>query len=109
MHIKKKISFDFDGTLNNDDVQNFVLDIIDKYDVYIITSRVSNNEFAKNWNNDLFLTADYLGIKKENIIFLELSDKYDFFKDNEDFIYHLDDMEDEIKNINLNKNVKGIL
>lgn len=105
--IMGKISVDFDNTLSQQEVQDFVKNLIENgFVVYIITSRV-DNKFAKerNWwwvekqNRELFDVADSLGIDKDNIIFTQYIDKVEFIED-KDFILHLDDDMDEIDLIN---------
>ena len=89
-----KISFDFDGTLALSYVQEYAKTLIKKgIDVHIVTSRVSD---IPEWNDDLFKVADNLGIKKENIHFTEGNPKVNFFINNSEFIWHLDDDYSEI-------------
>ena len=93
-----KVSFDFDSTLDRPVVQDYAKSLIqDNIEVWIVTSRMS--KVNTDWNKDLFLVADKLGILKENIVFTEMSDKFEFFKD-KDFIWHLDDDWVELNLIN---------
>jgi len=114
-----KVSFDFDGTLSaSNDVREYAKLLVDSgYDVYIITRRFDSidkytEELIKEWNiqdvnlehNFLFKVADDLGIKKENIKFLNLSPKFKFFSENKDFAFHLDNDLSECLEINNNSN-----
>jgi restriction endonuclease Mrr len=45
MYKKYKISFDFDSTLDREDVQEFAKELVEKgHDVWITTSRFSNDD-----------------------------------------------------------------
>ena len=102
----KKVSFDFDDTLTNYDVQVFARVLVNKgYEVYIVTSRYNTEDALKNgwhWtkaqNEQLFEIADNIGIKRENIIFTNFEDKITYLKD-KNFIFHLDDSADELMRI----------
>jgi hypothetical protein len=107
-----KISFDYDNTLIYLCIQEFAKELVDKgLNVHIVTSRPSSGGLG--WNNDeLFEVADTIGIKKENIHFTEYCWKYKFFnrEGNEDFVFHLDDDDSEVDEINeKTRYVKGIL
>jgi hypothetical protein len=74
----KKISIDFDDTLS----ERYVTALMDKFEVHIVTSRLSNERAPSNsWNDDLFLVADNLAIPRDNIHFCNLHPKYEFFID----------------------------
>lgn len=104
-----KISFDFDSTLDKKYIQEYAKLLINKgYDIWIVTSRNSNEKMDNNsYNEDLFKVADSVGIKKENIIFTCMEDKYKFFK-NKDFLIHLDDDWIELNLINKYTKTRGI-
>ena len=114
----KKISFDFDSTLDTEYIQKYAHELmLQGYDIHIVTSRPEN--WAQSWtlsgnkyilwnNNDLREVAKSLGIKDENIHFTGYDNKYKFFE-NEDFIFHLDDDWSEIDEINSFTKTKGIL
>jgi len=116
MKIRKKVSFDFDGTLDNKHVQEYAKELIKQnMEVHIVTSRyedITNYEFKVPINSqqhaDLYLIADKLNIPNSNIHFTNMSDKYLFFIKNEDFLFHLDDDYIESKLINQNTNVKAV-
>lgn len=105
----KKVSFDYDGVLDRADVVLYVKMLIERgVDVYICTSRLSNNDApSKKWNNDLYKIIKILGINKNNVIFCDKIDKYKFFK-NKDFLFHVDDSFDEVELINSYTNTVGV-
>lgn len=101
---KNKVSFDFDGTLSKEKVQNYARKLISLgFDVHITTTRIDFGYGAKFDNSDLFKVADRLGIKRENIFFTCARYKCNFLNDN--FLFHLDDDEYEIAKIT---NIKAI-
>jgi hypothetical protein len=99
----KKISLDFDYTLSRKDVQEFAKKLVNlDFDVWIVTSRFSNEEASKkNWswieknNKELYDVADSCGIKKDNIVFTHMIDKIEYLK-GKNFTIHLDDNIDEL-------------
>lgn len=98
-----KVSFDFDEVFEYKPIQNLVVKLIEQgIDVHIVTGRSVNTN-----NDDLFLISDKF-IKREKVHFTNESSKYTFFKNNKDFIFHLDDDESEMKEINKYTNVIGI-
>ena len=111
-----KVTFDFDGTLSNPEVQEFAKNLVNiGLDVWIITARVDNEIAIENgwhWivrqNKRVFEISEKCGIKSENIIFTSMYDKIEFIEGNE-FIFHLDDDNYEIELINNNSdNCVGI-
>lgn len=112
----KKMSFDFDDTLSRKSVQKFAKEFIDRgFEIHIVTSRYVDTSRYENtdWqitnNKDLFRVVDHLGIPRENIHFMNMESKDGFFKENPDFLFHLDDNSEEITKINKNTDVPGIL
>jgi hypothetical protein len=77
-------SFDFDGTLNCLFVQEYVLSLTD-VEILICTSRLETDD-----NSDLFEISDKLNIKRSNIIFTNMNDKYLYLKD-KNILAHVDD------------------
>ena len=105
----KKVSFDFDDTLSYELVQDYAKSLIEQdIEVHIVTSRYEDpSRYAWSCNHDdLFKVAKDLGLDKEHIHFTNFTDKWNFFKINEDFIWHLDDNMDEI--ITIDKFTKTI-
>lgn len=104
-----KVSFDFDGTLSRTTVQEYALELINRgIDVWICTSRLSpENAPNKEWNDDLFLVADKLGIKRENIIFCNYANKSESLN-GKGFLWHIDDDNIELSFIKTDTDVKPI-
>lgn len=108
----KKVSFDFDSTLSRYDVQKFTSELINLgFDVWVVTSRFSNEVGKKNnwpWiiknNQELYDVCKDLGIPSENIVFTNMIDKIDFLKD-KGFLFHLDDDELELEFIEESKDL----
>jgi len=107
--MSKKVSYDFDDTLSNGMVQHHAKLMKKKgYELFIVTSRLSDEEIMRrrnvsetNWNNDLYFVAKHLEIPKTNLVFCSYGPKYEFFWDgNDDFLFHLDDDLDEVDGIN---------
>lgn len=93
-----KVSFDFDSTLDTQQMQDLCRKFIELgSDVFVTTSRskVFNGKVLPN--EDLFKITDALGIKRENITFTAHQDKYDFVKE---YDLHFDDDMHEIYLIN---------
>ena len=114
----KKISFDFDSTLDNQHIQEYASHLMSLgYEIHIVTSRPSrwgqqwkvNGKAYTIWDNDdLYHIAEILNINRENIHFMGYDNKYKFFE-NEDFIFHLDDDYTEVDEINEHTKTKGIV
>lgn len=102
----KKVSFDFDGTLSRNDIQEYAKELLDRgIDVWICTSRTSpKDSINENWNDDLFLIADKLGIKRENIIFTSYANKSEHLN-NKGFSWHIDDDNIELSFIRTDTNI----
>lgn len=111
MNLKKnKVSFDFDDTLDDGRVQHVAKALIKLgYDIWITTSRMSDDMApSEGWNNDLFFVAfDILDIEEDRIIFTSYEDKYSKMHEH-NFLFHLDDDQDEIVMINNNTDTVGI-
>ena len=99
--MKKKVSFDFDDTLSYEEVQDYARSLIEQeIEVHIVTSRyedITRYPFTvTNGHGDIFKVAEDLGITRDNIHFTNMENKYHFFERNPDFIWHLDNDEQEI-------------
>jgi len=104
----KKVSFDFDNTLDFDIVQDFALSLIkDGIDVWIHSARFEESDIRPKWNDDIFKVVDKLGIPRHNIILTGMFDKY-IFLENENFIWHLDDKKLECNAITERTNTIGV-
>ncbi len=109
-----KVSFDFDSTLDHLSIEKYAKELVERgIEVWIVTSRFGDetkyqNFFSTNTpvnvtNNDLFETADRVGIPRERIHFTDMDDKWKWLKD-KDFIWHIDD--DWVENRLILKNTK---
>lgn len=93
-----KVSFDFDNTLDTEQIQK----LCKKYiklgaDVFITTSRAEKFDGKTLPHEDLYQLTETLGIKKENITFTTYRDKYEFVKDMD---IHIDDDIEQVFLIN---------
>ena len=106
-----KVSFDFDDTLDQKEVQNVAKALIKRgREVHIVTSRLTDEQApSRNWNRDLWAVANSLGIIEENVHFTSHYPKYKFFKKYPDFAFHIDDEYTEIVDIDRETEVFGIL
>ena len=104
-----KVSFDFDGVLDREDVQKYARSLVDNgFEVWICTSRLRDKDSPNSmWNEDIYKVANYIGIDKNHIKFCGLADKYKFFM-KKDFVFHLDDDLEEVNLINKYTNTIGI-
>lgn len=119
---KIKVSFDFDKTLGCKEVQEFAKSLIDMgVEVWIVTRRYdcidkySPLELIQ-WgitnlvkeHQDLFDIAYELGIPTERIVFMNNKSKTEFFIENQDFLWHLDDNYGELTEIIATTNIAGV-
>lgn len=103
-----KVSFDFDGCLDIDVIGDYAKELVERgVDVWVVTARVDNMYGSPNWNDDLFDRVSKLGISLTKIVFTNMQKKEYYFKDS-DFIWHLDDDWQAVKEINSNTTVKAI-
>jgi hypothetical protein len=108
--IMKKVSFDFDSTLDRPDVQRFAKELVSQgQDVWVVTSRVATESaLLKGWhwigrqNEQLYMVAEDCGIPRDKIVFTEYVDKIEFLK-GKGFTFHLDDDEVELELISLSE------
>lgn len=107
MDFNNNISFDFDGTLDTKAGNLYVLDLMKRgFNVWIVTSRSAMNITNMREVIDF---ADGIGISRQNIIFTSGKDKSSFFRNNDFFLFHLDDDSIEVNEINeLNLKTKAI-
>lgn len=107
----KKISFDWDSTLNKytylQQICKMMIDNPDTYEVFICTSRLENPPITASYTNiDIFDFIERFKIKRENVIFTNGLDKYTFL---ESFERHYDDDIVEIELLRENTKCDGIL
>ena len=102
-----KISFDFDSTLDQIPMQKLASGFMEMgAEVFITTSRGTEMYGGiKLDNTDVFQLADKLGIKRENIIFTNYDDKFNYVKD---MSIHFDDDYEQIFHINEHPLCKAI-
>lgn len=104
MERTNKISFDFDSTLDTNAGKKYALELIDRgFDIWIVTTRSSMNITNLHEVIDF---ADEIGINRKKIIMTNGQDKFKFFWNNDMFLFHLDDDDIEVNEINSNKNLK---
>lgn len=104
----KKVSFDFDDTLDRQSVFNYAQELIaNGVEVWVCTARTSDANSQPRWNDDLYKVTSELGIPKSQIVFMEYVDKYEFFN-GKDFIWHIDDNFEEADNITKYTDTVGI-
>ncbi len=104
-----KVSFDFDGTLDKQYVQEYAIGLINRgVEVWVCTSRLSDIEAPSDkWNIDLYEVIKRIGIPKNRVKFCSMVDKYEFFI-GKDFAWHLDDDWIELELINKHTKTIGI-
>jgi hypothetical protein len=104
--MNRQVSFDFDSTLDKPSIQAFAKQLVNLgFDVWIVTTRLDNHQApSTRWNDDLFMVANDVGIKLDNIHWTNGADKWIFLK-TKNFEFHIDDDWYELKNIQ--KNIKG--
>lgn len=122
MEKRRKVSFDFDGTLDRESVQKYAKELVEKgFEVWIVTARFDSKEaYTKEFiekygivdiereHARLFEIADTCGISRDHIKFTNMELKSEFFKDNPDFMWHLDDDWIELRVINTFTRVTAI-
>ena len=95
----KTVTFDFDGTLQRKDVQQYAKELINKgVDVWVLTSRydeLHKHRYPKNPTlDDLYIVLKELGIPKHKVRFTCMEWKASYLKDT-NVIWHLDDYSNE--------------
>jgi len=108
----KIVAFDFDGTLSLKTVQNFAKSLIKKgVEIVVLTSRydeLHKHKYRQNTTNeDLYKVTDSLGIDREKIRFQGMRSKAEYLFGTT-VIWHLDDDDVEVKDINDQTDTKGI-
>ena len=95
----KKVSFDFDGTLEHTNVQEYAKELIDSgIEVWVVTTRWDENHKHKYPFNatldDLWEVVDRIGIPRHQVRFTCMEWKTKYLKGT-NFVWHLDDNEQE--------------
>ena len=120
--MKIKVSFDFDDTLSLPHIRKYAKELIKKgYEVWVVTRRFEKLEdYSKDFldyynikdikreHSYLYEVINRLGIPRSRVHFCNMEDKYKFFQDNNDFIWHLDDDLQETNDINQHCDVVAV-
>ena len=103
--MKNKIAFDFDDTLDTQEVQDYAMELIKRgFDVYICTHRTEYPGMSSN--RDLYEMADKVGISRDNIIITNGYRKSHFL--GKRFLWLLDDMDYNIEDLSLRSKCIGV-
>lgn len=94
-----KVSFDFDGTLEFGDVQEYASELLERgVEVWVVTTRWDENHKHKYPMNatldDLWEVVDRLGIPRHRVRFTCMEWKATYLKGTS-FVWHLDDNQQE--------------
>lgn len=94
-----KVSFDFDGTLEFSNVQEYASELIKRgIEVWVVTTRWDENhkhKYPKNATlDDLWEVVDRLGIPRHRVRFTCMEWKATYLKGT-NFVWHLDDNDEE--------------
>jgi hypothetical protein len=102
-----KVSFDFDGTLQTEEVQEYAKELINRgIEVWVVTTRYDENQmhlYAGGEENidDLWEVVDRLGIPRWKVRFTCMEWKWKYLKDTK-FLWHLDDNFEEFGHARVN-------
>lgn len=103
-----KVSFDFDGTLDRQDIQTLAKMLVkSEYDVFVVTCRYNVDGPIKFENRDLWEVVNKVGIKRENVYFTGMCYKWETLK-MLNIDHHYDDCKYEVRLIEENTNIKAI-
>lgn len=112
--MNNKVSFDFDDTLSNIKVQKYAKELSNDYEIWVVTNRYDDTQLHLHKsiiskqigkpehevnNDDLYKVTKKLNIPDNHIHFCNKEGKDGYFKDHDNFIFHLDDDKEEIDNI----------
>ena len=105
-----RITIDYDDTLTKPHIQKLAKKLVAKHEVYILTSRL-DSLYRKSYkhlhsNDDIYETAEKVGIKPQNIVFTNQASKLEHIHRGRVGI-HIDDNEGELKNISALSGCKG--
>lgn len=94
-----KVAFDFDGTLEQREVQEYAKQLIEEgVEVWVVTTRWDENHKHKYPLNatldDLWEVVDRLGIPRWRVRFTCMKWKHEYLNGT-NFVWHLDDNEEE--------------
>lgn len=95
----RKVSIDFDGTLDRADVQDYIAGLMGLgIEIHILTSREPENENEFIDNSDLWDVINQLAIPVKNVSFTSYDDKYKYLIRSK-VLFHLDDQASELNSI----------
>lgn len=102
-----KVSFDFDGTLEFKEVQDYAAELMAKgVEVWVVTTRYDENHKHKYPLNatleDLWKVIDRIGIPRHHVRFTCMEWKH-IYLDGTSFIWHLDDNPEEFSRAKASK------
>lgn len=105
-----RITIDYDDTLSKPHIQKLAKKLVKNHEVYILTSRL-DSLYRKSFthlhsNDDIYETAEKVGIKPQNVVFTNQASKLEHIHRGRVGI-HIDDNEGELKNISALSNCKG--
>ena len=105
-----RITIDFDDTLTKPHIQELAKKLVKNHEVYILTSRL-DSLYRKSLpnlhsNDDIYETAEKVGIKPQNVVFTNQASKLEHIYRGRVGI-HIDDNEGELKNISALSDCKG--
>jgi hypothetical protein len=117
-----KVSFDYDGTIARESIQRYAKELVERgFEVWICTARYDSPErysddFKVKYHildigrehEQLFADARKCNISFDHIKFMNMTYKAEFFAEEKDFLWHLDDDRIEIMEINSRTNTVGI-
>jgi uncharacterized protein (DUF2249 family) len=94
-----KVSFDFDGTLEHEYVQEYARQLIEEgHEVWVVTTRYDENHRHRYVHNptldDLWSVVDKVGIPRHRVRFTLMQYKHHYLNGTQ-FVWHLDDNEEE--------------
>lgn len=94
-----KVSFDFDGTLEQKEVQDYAKQLLEEgIEVWVVTTRWDENHKHKYPHNatldDLWEVVDRIGIPRHQVRFTCMEWKHKYLNGTQ-FVWHLDDNEEE--------------
>lgn len=98
-----KVSLDYDGTLDQDEVLDYAKELIAAgHELWIVSMRHAKR---KDGNQDIYDLAGELDIPDSRVIFTDGKLKAEWFRSKSGFAWHLDDCEWQCNHLN---NVLGV-
>lgn len=105
-----RITIDYDDTLTRPNIQELAKKLVNRHEVYILTSRWDSlyrkADKRLHSNDDIYETAEKVGIKPQNVVFTNQASKLEHIHRGRVGL-HIDDNEAELKNISALSQCKG--